>query len=159
MQERFESFTTLTSKISRSIRRLKSEEMSAFGLRGPHVTCLHYLDRFGPMTAAELCERCAEDKAAISRSVEFLEKSGLLCCEDSEKKRYKSVLSLTEKGREICTAISKKIDAAVDAAGEGLSEEDRRAMYRALTLISRNLEQLHLEQQSENFISKEGDRR
>ena len=43
MEERFEAFTVLISRISRSIRRIKSEEMAEFQLKGPHVSCLYYL--------------------------------------------------------------------------------------------------------------------
>ena len=76
MEERYETFTTLIGSISRSIRRIKSEEMAAFGLKGPHVSCLYYLSLNDGLTAAALCERCGEDKAAVSRSLDYLEKSG-----------------------------------------------------------------------------------
>ena len=43
MQGRFELFTTLIAKISRSIRRIKAEEVAELGLKGPHVSCLYHL--------------------------------------------------------------------------------------------------------------------
>ena len=67
MEERFETFTVLIARISRSIKRIKAEEMADFELKGPHVSCLYYLSQQDSMTASELCERCDEDKAAISR--------------------------------------------------------------------------------------------
>ena len=76
MQQRFETFTVLIAKISRSIRRIKAEEMSEFHLKGPHVSCLYYLTQLGPLTAGQLCDRCEEDKAAVSRSLEYLEQNG-----------------------------------------------------------------------------------
>ena len=69
MENRFETFTVLISSISRSIRRLKTEETAEFNLKSPHVSCLYYLLKHGNMTATELCELCDEDKAAISRSI------------------------------------------------------------------------------------------
>ena len=54
MEARYETFTVLIARISRSIRRLKGEEMARWGLKGPHVSCLYYLALSGPMTAAEL---------------------------------------------------------------------------------------------------------
>ena len=74
MEERFETFTVLITRISRSIKRIKADEMADFELKGPHVSCLYYLSQRDGMTAAELCERCDEDKAAISRSLDDLEK-------------------------------------------------------------------------------------
>ena len=96
MQQRFETFTVLIAKISRSIRRIKAEEMSEFHLKGPHVSCLYYLTQLGPLTAGQLCDRCEEDKAAVSRSLEYLEQNGYVTRPD---KRYRSPLTLTEKGR------------------------------------------------------------
>ena len=73
MEERFEAFTVLIARLSRSIRRIKAEEMAGFGLKVSHVSCLYYLHCAGALTASELCERCEEDKAAVSRAVDELE--------------------------------------------------------------------------------------
>ena len=81
MQQRFETFTVLIAKISRSIRRIKAEEMSEFHLKGPHVSCLYYLTQLGPLTAGQLCDRCEEDKAAVSRSLEYLEQNEPTLCD------------------------------------------------------------------------------
>ena len=62
MQQRFETFTVLIAKISRSIRRIKAEEMSEFHLKGPHVSCLYYLTQLGPLTAGQLCDRRDRDR-------------------------------------------------------------------------------------------------
>ena len=138
--ERFETFTVLMARIGRSIKRIKAEEMARFQLKGPHVSCLYYLSLNESMTAAQLCERCEEDKAAISRSLDYLEKNGYIICEGAEKKRYKAPLRLTEKGRAAASGIAARIDRIVDAASEGLTEQERAVMYRALTRISGNLE-------------------
>lgn len=137
----FENFTVLITRISRSIRRLKAEEMAEFGLKGPHVSCLYYLYRAGgSLTAAQLCERCEEDKAAISRSVEFLEREGYIRCRDGEGRRYKSPLMLTERGSAVGCRIAEKIQKIVERAGEGLPASERAAMYQALTGICLRLE-------------------
>ena len=54
MEERFETFTVLITRISRSIKRIKADEMADFELKGPHVSCLYYLSQQDGMTAAEL---------------------------------------------------------------------------------------------------------
>lgn len=90
MEERFETFTVLIARISRSIKRIKAEEMADFELKGPHVSCLYYLSQQDSMTASELCERCDEDKAAISRSLDDLEKNGYITCASGAGRRYKS---------------------------------------------------------------------
>ena len=140
MQERFETFTVLIGRIGRDIRRLKTEQMESMELKGPYVSCLYYLYTFGPLTAAELCERCEEDKAAISRSLDQLEREGYLCSRASGKK-YRSPLELTEKGREVGAEVARRIGNIVQAASESLTEADREIMYRSLETICRNLEQ------------------
>ena len=139
MQERFKTFTVLIAGINRCIRRIKTEEMAEFDLKSPHVSCLYYLYKADSLTAKELCDICEEDKANISRSIKHLEENGFLTCESRTPKRYQSPLVLTEKGREIGGLVAEKIDAILEAAGEGLSEEERVIFYRALSLIHENL--------------------
>ena len=116
MEERFEAFTVLIARLSRSIRRIKAEEMAGFGLKVSHVSCLYYLHCAGALTASELCERCEEDKASVSRAVDELEAGGYLTGESSGRKRYKSPLRLTEKGAAVGEKIARKIDGIVAEA-------------------------------------------
>ena len=132
MVERYGVFTQRIARISRCIRRLKAEEMARFGLKGPHVSCLYYLGLDGPLTAAELSERCDEDKAAVSR-------------------RYRSPLYLTDRGREIFAALQARIASMEDAASMGLTEEQRSKMYAALELICGNLERLCAAEQEDTL--------
>lgn len=150
MEERYETFTVLIARINRSIKRVKSAEMAEFQLKGPYVSCLYYLSLTDGLTPAALCERCDEDKAAISRSLDDLEKSGYITCESSTGRRYRAPLHLTERGRAVCRGINQRIDRIVDSASQGLSEAERKSMYRALTLISENLEQMYSGKQGGN---------
>lgn len=140
MKERFETFTVLIAKISRNIRKIKNQEMAEYDLRSPHISCLYYLYSAESLTATELCERCEEDKATISRSLDYLEKNGYIICEARSAKRYKSPLLLTEKGREVGKKIADKIDLVLDEISVGLTEEERIAFYSSLTIISDSLD-------------------
>lgn len=143
MKNRFETFTTQIAKISRNIRKIKTEEMEEFNLKSPHVSCLYYLyKQKGTLTARELCDICDEDKAAISRSIDYLENNGYLNCDSKTEKRYKSPLSLTEKGENVGKLIADKIDNILDFASQGLSEEDREVFYNSFILISNNLQKI-----------------
>lgn len=139
VNERFETFTVLINTISRNIRKIKNQEMAEYHLRSSHVSCLYYLYLSDGLTATDLCERCAEDKATISRSLDYLETNGYLTCPSKNAKRYKSPLILTEKGREVGRKIAEKIDHVLDSVSVGLSDEERTAFYRSLTIISKNL--------------------
>ena len=138
MQERFETFTVLINRISRDIRKIKNQEMAAYHLRGAHVSCLYYIYSLGSVTSAELCEHCEEDKATISRAVDYLETNGFLL-RDADAKRYKSPLLLTEKGREAGKRIAERIGGILETVSHALTEDERLEFYRCLSAISRSL--------------------
>ena len=79
--------------------------------------------------------------------VDYLEQNGYVTRPD---KRYRSPLTLTEKGQETGRAIAGKIDRLVEAASEGLTPEQRQVMYDALTCISGHLERLAAPRKSQN---------
>lgn len=147
MNDRFETFTVLIASVSRSIRRIKTETMAEYNLKSPHVSCLYYLYKRPGMTAAELCELCEEDKAAVSRSILYLEKNGFLSREGGSSrgttreggKHYRVPLMLTEQGSDVAARIVERIDRVLEAVAEGVSAEDRAIMYRTLEQINRNL--------------------
>lgn len=139
MKERFERFTVLINRINRNIRRIKNQEMAEYNLRSVHISCLYYLYLTQGLTATDLCERCEEDKATISRALDYLDKNGYLICE-AKAKRYRSPLVLTEKGEEAGKRITDKINKVLDEISGGLTEEERIAFYRSLTIISESLE-------------------
>ena len=142
MTERFETFTVLVTKISRNIRKLKNQEMAEYNLRSSHISCLYYLYSAESMTATDLCEKCDEDKATISRAIEYLEEKEFLTCETKSAKRYKSPLLLTEKGKEAGKKIYDKVNRILDEVSVDLTEEERISFYRSLTIISARLETL-----------------
>lgn len=143
MDDRYAIFTLLISKINRCIQKIKSEEMSEFGLKGTHVSCLYYLYKEnGNLTAKELSVRCGEDKGAISRTIDFLETNGYLTCESKTEKRYRSPLFLTEKGKDIGEYISLKIDTYLSLASIGIKKEERLSLYKNLNLIAENLQNI-----------------
>lgn len=142
MEERFETFTVLVSRISRNIRKIKNQEMAAYQLRGAHVSCLYYLYSSDGLTATDLCERCEDDKATVSRALEYLEANGYLVCESKTPKRYKSRLHLTGKGMEVGRQIAARVDGVLEEISKELTEEERSAFYRSLSRISDGLEEI-----------------
>lgn len=142
MTERFETFTVLINRISRNIRKIKNQEMAEYQLRSAHISCLYYLYGTQGLTSSDLCERCEEDKATISRALEYLEDNGYITCQSKTAKRYKSPLMLTEMGREVAEKISLKVDAILAQISDSLTEEERMAFYRSLTIISNRLDEI-----------------
>lgn len=142
MENRFEAFLGLMTGIGRSIRRIKSMEMADFHLKGTHALCLYYLYKEGTLTAGELCERCEEDKANVSRIIEYLKKNEYIFSYEGTGKRYRAPLSLTEKGNEAGRALVEKIDRVLSLSDEGIAPEHRKIMYESLAKVNENLQKL-----------------
>lgn len=138
MIQRFDAFVSGITACYKYIQRIKSLEMTEFGLKGTHVMCLFYL-RENPegLTASQLCTRCAEDKAAISRTLSELREMGYVFA--SGKKNYRAPLRLTELGSQIAGKFDRLIQDWVTVGGDGLSDAQRTDFYQALALISENL--------------------
>ena len=142
MIDRFEKLTTGVSRIYKNIQRIKKHEMSAFGLKGTHVMCIYYLASTPEgLTASDLCLKCNEDKAAVSRMLSELEAGGFISYENaSVGKKYRTKAVLTEHGKGYAERISSLILRFTELCGEGISDEEREIFYRVLLLIADNIE-------------------
>lgn len=141
MHSRYKAFTFLITKLNRCIHQIKTQVMSEFNLKSSHLSCLYYIFKENSLTAKELSVICAEDKAAISRAIDFLEKEGYIACDSDAKKRYRAPLRLTQKGQEIGEVISKRIDEVLSVASFSVKKEERDVMYESLKTILNNLEE------------------
>lgn len=142
MEQRFEIFTKSITSIYRSVQKIKSTEMTEFGLKGMHVMCLFFLGkRRDGLTSAQLCRLCDEDKAAVSRAIALLKEKGFVKeLQETAKKKYRNIICLTEEGGKVAEKVSDKVENALNAGGAGLSEEERVTFYASLQLIAGNLE-------------------
>ncbi len=137
--ERFERFTVLITNITRNIRKIKTEEMVRWNLRSHHVSCIYYLFTKGSLTSKKLCEICSEDKANISRSIDYLEEEGFVVQKSITKKRYNAQYVLTDKGKSVGKIISDRIDEVINSVSGELSDEERATMYKCLEMINNRL--------------------
>lgn len=141
-EERFRNFTFLINSIARDIKRIKSDEMSKLNLKSPHVSCLYYLYNEQALTAKELCEICGEDKASVSRSLDYLITNGYVQNDSCSKKHYKNPIQLTEMGQKAGCILSERIDNILAEVGVGITEKERQILYKSLSLIHDNLQKL-----------------
>jgi len=141
MVGRFEVFCTAISSISHSMQKIERAEMAKYGLKGPHAQCMLALERYPEgITASKLCEICEKDKAAISRAITELTEAKMVTRFDPEGKRYRSCLTLTEKGKNVAEHVNRLVYAAVMKASAGYSPEDRQIFVNVLSMIAGNLQ-------------------
>ena len=140
MIDRFERFSFAIFEISRHWHKITADVMAEYGLKGPHAIYLIALKKSGGITAARLCALCDRDKADVSRAISLMEKQGLV--RRDSKQSYRAQLELTEAGLAAAEHVWKKAQAAVDAVGRGIPEEEREKFYIALESIAVNLREL-----------------
>lgn len=142
MVDRFAQFVAGISCINRCIQRIERDVMVGYGLKGPHAQYLIAMKRYPDgVTATQLSSICEKDKAAVSRAVSELEKSGLICrCEENSS--YRALLMLTPQGTEAATQLIHQAELVVEQAGQGLTDETRAAFYTAFNLIATNLQRI-----------------
>ena len=140
--ERYKVFTLAIANLTRSIRKIKTSEMAKWDLKSQHVSCIYYLYEKGVLTATELCEICGEDKANMSRSIEYLEENGYIVRREKVNHRYNTHYTLTEAGLVVGRSIFERVESIISRASDGLSDEDRNIMYASLSLIDENLKKI-----------------
>lgn len=140
MEERYDRFTNAVTSIYQSIRRIKMMEMRQYGLKSGHVNCLHLLiEHPEGLTSKEITEISEMDKAAVSRYMALLQEKGFALLYGDDSKKYRRRWKLTEEGRKAAEHIDRRIDRAVGAVGDSLSDHDREVLYSSLDEIVANL--------------------
>lgn len=143
MLDRFEKFSLSITEISRSWRKLATEEMEKYELKGPHATYLTTIYRFPDgITVPQLCEMTGKDKSDASRMIAILEEKGFVKKQVVGGSLYRGLLVLTDKGREAAARVSSRAARVVALAGRELNDEQREAFYFALDSIVGNLRNL-----------------
>lgn len=143
MIDRFEQFVSYISAIHRDIQRIERDEMEKLGLKGAYAQYLVVMHRYPEgITAADLCEVCDKDKAAVSRAVTEMEHHGLLSRLCSHDSQYRALLKLTEKGKQAADFVCRKAVSAVKIAAAEIDDETRTTLYRALRSVASGVQNI-----------------
>ncbi len=94
----------LSSTVSTTIARAYDKE---FGLSIPEWRVIAVLGRFPGLSAVEVAEQTFLDKVAVSRAVTKLIKNGRVDRQFADADRRRSILNLSEKGREVHDRVAK----------------------------------------------------
>ncbi len=139
IQNRFEVFSTKVAQVVKSIQCIKSQKMAQYGLKGTTCFCLcQILEGDRGLTARELAERGAIDKAQVSRCVAELTKSGLIYLARENGRRYKQRYCLTERGYAVAADIAKSTLEVQRQAESGIAEEELATFYQVLDRLCDN---------------------
>ena len=110
-------------------------------LRAGDANCIYYLSKNPEgLSNVQLSELSGNDKAAISRSMNFLMINGFveLSAEDDSKK-YGRRYILTDKGKEAADKVNSRVEAVVNEVSKNIDKEDGRIFYDTFRTIAERL--------------------
>ena len=135
MEDRYGKFMMLINNINRCIKRIENDQMHKYNLRSYHISCLYNLYKHKGITATDLVEMTQQDKASISRSIDFLQDKEYIYCQSKTLKKYKSPILLTHKGQLVAKEIADKIDMVLKQLDQLLTDSQREEFYQNLQNI------------------------
>lgn len=94
----------------------------------------------GAMSQRELSDLCVLDVTTMSRTLDKLEKMGLIKRNDNPECRRSWVISLTPEGEEKADKVVELFKMADEIFSAGMTEEDIKKLYEMLDIIERNIE-------------------
>jgi DNA-binding MarR family transcriptional regulator len=114
---------------------------SRFGVSIPEWRVIAILGRFPGLSAVEVADRTMLDKVAVSRAVTKLIKNGRIDREFADIDRRRSILNLSDKGRQLLEEISPLAMQIEETLVDGLSDSDVAILNQ---VIDRLLEKARL---------------
>jgi DNA-binding MarR family transcriptional regulator len=125
--------SVLSNRISLAIARIYEER---FGLDVTEWRIMAVLGRYPGASAGEVAERTAMDKVAISRGVARLLDRGLITRDTHDSDRRRSVLALSDDGRDVYEEIAPLALDYERQLLEALGEDEREWLDRLLTRLA-----------------------
>ena len=113
----------LSSTVSATVARAYDRQ---FGLSIPEWRVIAILGRHPGLSAVEVAEQTFLDKVAVSRAVSKLIKAGRIDRQFADADRRRSILNLSEKGREVHDGVAELALAFERDLLEGLDDEEVR---------------------------------
>jgi DNA-binding MarR family transcriptional regulator len=109
---------------SRNVRR--------FGLNVGEWRVVSMLGRTGPITAAQIVDFLAQDKANVSRSIAGLSKKGLVAKIPNPKHKRSPYIWMSNAGMKLCDEIIPVFSEQVEMFCASLTEKEKTTLCRLL---------------------------
>lgn len=94
----------------------------------------------GAMSQRELADLCVLDVTTMSRTLDKLEKMGLIKRSDNPGCRRSWVISLTPEGEEKADKVIELFKMADEVFSDGMTAEDVERLYALMDVIEKNIE-------------------
>lgn len=131
----------LMNRIMRRYNQTLLARMAEYGLSIPKMRALAVLAVKDRLTVNELAVYSMAEQPTMSRTLDQLERDGLITRTVSETDSRVRLCSLTAPGREIYRRTWPEMDAAESAMFDGISEDDRAHLLATLGRMLDNIKQ------------------
>ncbi len=142
MQYHFDhSLGRITQQISRALGK-RFEQISrekGIHMRPDQWSVLSLLYHKGSQSHNAIGEILFMDKVSVSRTIERMEKKGLVAREVSGNDKRVRIVSLTDAGRSAYGKLSPLAEMTISEALKDLHKEETRELFRSLEKVSTNL--------------------
>lgn len=130
--------------IDQTTKKQKHYSQKQLDALGANVTVdqwvlLKTVDQFQPISQTELAQRAVKDNASITRTLDILEKKGLIVRMADENDRRKYLIQLSKEGNYF---ISQYMDTVIDLRKRGtagFSQEELESLRSMLLRIQENM--------------------
>ena len=140
--ERFTAFTVILSSVERNLHKLKSEKMSAYGLRATHLTCMIHIE-ISPdgLTPTEIAQACSIDKAFVSRITADLIAHEFIKINEkfNDGRKYRQKYILTVKGFNVLKEVKESFDSIMENIQENITDYEMRCFLKVLHTVNDNI--------------------
>ena len=121
--------------VARRLRHQNREALAPWDITPSQSRAVVALGRHGPMRLSELAQHLRIAPRSATEVVDDLEKAGLAERSPDPRDRRATLVSVTERGIEVLTAIRKARVAEAESYFGVLSDEDRAELARILRLL------------------------
>lgn len=111
---------------------------SLYGLTVSEWRAMAVLGPYRAMSASEIVAHSSMDKVNVSRAIAGLRNAGLVKRDIDGDDRRRSVLRLTDRGREVFNILVPKVMALEDRLLDGLTEEERETLIALMEKVRQN---------------------
>ncbi len=133
-----QSFFHQNLQFARLFTKKLNEQLIAIGLYQSQWTIVYYLIQSGPSTLVEISQYLNVEKPTVSRTVDRLEKAGIIEKIPSKDKRERRI-QLTDKGNQVYYEAIAVVEAFEQKLIEEISQADMETTCRTIQHIRERL--------------------
>ena len=139
--DRFESFILLIDAIHKSINKIKTDIVPESAIKSVHTMWLYELLRNPTgLTATEIAAKTMIDRSLVSREITALIRGGFVKSDSLKGKRnYNSVITLTQKGKEVAEQIAHSALKVQNEVSRNVSADELISFYSVMERLYNNI--------------------